>query len=47
VQEQLAARYRAGLRYLELRFWAHDPASWLAMVERTSADVLPALRTMN
>jgi len=47
VQEQLAARYRAGLRYLELRFWAHDTMSWLEMVERTNADVLPALRKMS
>jgi probable F420-dependent oxidoreductase len=47
VQEQLAARHRAGLRYLELRFWTHDPRSWLEMVERTSADVLPALRRLS
>ncbi len=46
VQEQLAARYRAGLRYLELRFWAHDPDSWLDMIERTTTDVLPALRKL-
>lgn len=46
VQEQLAARYTAGLRYLELRFWAHDPGSWMAMVQRTAEEVLPALRRL-
>lgn len=44
VQEQLAARHRGGLRYLELRFLSRDVDSWVEMAERVAADVLPALR---
>jgi hypothetical protein len=46
VQQQLADRYRAGLGYLELRFVAHDPDSFVEMASMVSADVLPALHTL-
>jgi hypothetical protein len=46
VQQQLANRYRAGLRYLELRFVCHDPDSFVEMASMVSADVLPGLRTL-
>lgn len=46
VGEQLAARHRAGVRYLELRFVCHDADSFVEMLDRTSADVLPALRRL-
>jgi alkanesulfonate monooxygenase SsuD/methylene tetrahydromethanopterin reductase-like flavin-dependent oxidoreductase (luciferase family) len=45
-QEQLAERFRAGLRYLELRFVCPDPDSWIEMASEVSADVLPGLRTL-
>ncbi|HEY2592970.1 MAG TPA: LLM class flavin-dependent oxidoreductase [Chloroflexota bacterium] len=45
-REQLAERFRAGLRYLELRFVCDNPDSWVAMASEVSADVLPALRTL-
>lgn len=47
VRELLAARYRAGLRYLELRFVCHDPESWVEMLEMVASDVLPALRQLS
>jgi alkanesulfonate monooxygenase SsuD/methylene tetrahydromethanopterin reductase-like flavin-dependent oxidoreductase (luciferase family) len=45
-QQQLADRFRAGLRYLELRFVCHDPDSFVEMASMVSGDVLPALRTL-
>jgi alkanesulfonate monooxygenase SsuD/methylene tetrahydromethanopterin reductase-like flavin-dependent oxidoreductase (luciferase family) len=47
VQEQLAARYRAGLRYAEIRFVCHNPESFIEMASIVSSEVLPALRTMS
>ncbi len=46
-QQQLADRFRAGLRYLELRFVCHNPESYIEMASEMSADVLPALRTLS
>jgi alkanesulfonate monooxygenase SsuD/methylene tetrahydromethanopterin reductase-like flavin-dependent oxidoreductase (luciferase family) len=46
VQAQLAARFRAGLRYVELRFVSHDVAGFTDMLRAVDADVLPALRTL-
>ncbi|MCA1645573.1 MAG: hypothetical protein LC797_08950, partial [Chloroflexi bacterium] len=45
-QQQLADRFRAGLRYLELRFVCHDPHSFVEMASMVTSDVLPALRTL-
>jgi alkanesulfonate monooxygenase SsuD/methylene tetrahydromethanopterin reductase-like flavin-dependent oxidoreductase (luciferase family) len=45
-QQQLADRFRAGLRYLELRFVCHDPDSFVEMASMVTSDVLPALRTL-
>jgi alkanesulfonate monooxygenase SsuD/methylene tetrahydromethanopterin reductase-like flavin-dependent oxidoreductase (luciferase family) len=47
VQQQLADRYRAGMRYLELRFVSHDPDSWVEMANSLTSDVLPALRNLS
>jgi alkanesulfonate monooxygenase SsuD/methylene tetrahydromethanopterin reductase-like flavin-dependent oxidoreductase (luciferase family) len=46
VQEQLAARHAAGLRYLELKFFAHTPESFMEMMARTAEEVLPPLRRL-
>jgi alkanesulfonate monooxygenase SsuD/methylene tetrahydromethanopterin reductase-like flavin-dependent oxidoreductase (luciferase family) len=42
VRQQFEARYRAGLRYLELRFITHDPEAALDMAARVSEDVIPS-----
>jgi alkanesulfonate monooxygenase SsuD/methylene tetrahydromethanopterin reductase-like flavin-dependent oxidoreductase (luciferase family) len=47
VQDQLARRHAAGLRYLELKFLAHDLEAYLEMLARTAEDVLPALRRLS
>jgi len=46
VADGLARRYEAGLRYLELKFWAHTPAQFMEMMSRVAADVLPAVRAL-
>jgi alkanesulfonate monooxygenase SsuD/methylene tetrahydromethanopterin reductase-like flavin-dependent oxidoreductase (luciferase family) len=47
VQEQLALRHQAGLRYLELKFLAHDPHSFVEMLARTCEEVLPPIRKLD
>ncbi len=47
VQEQLAQRHAIGLRYVELKFLAHDLESYLEMIARTAQDVLPPLRRLS
>ena len=46
VLEQLADRYRAGLRYVELRFVCHDTSSYEEMLEETATEVVPSLRQL-
>lgn len=46
VQDQLSERYALGVRYLELKFLAHDLEAYLEMLARTGQEVLPPLRKL-
>lgn len=44
VIEALWSRYSAGLRYLEVKFWAHTPEHFIEMMTMFADDVLPSAR---